>query len=131
MKKTIKVAVMIMAMMMLLTIGGCSEANRVSSNLALEADNFNIVRQVTVINCIQGDVLFQLTGKISITKDNADNQLEIVIEDEGAYKKGIFGLADNVTYTVIDLENVGVSKYKYTLNYNPNMWIPIEFKNID
>ena len=61
MKKTIKVAVMIIAMIMLLTIGGCSEANRVSSNLALEADNFNIVRQVTVINCIQGDVLFQLT----------------------------------------------------------------------
>lgn len=75
MKKTIKVAVMIITMMMVLTIGGCSEANRVSSNLALEADNFNIVRQVTVINCIQGDVLFQLTGKISITKDNADNQL--------------------------------------------------------
>jgi len=48
---------------------GCdqNQANMVSYNLSQEADNFNVVRQLTVINCIQGDVLFQMTGKMSIT----------------------------------------------------------------
>lgn len=109
-----------------------TQATRVTYNLSQEADNFNRVRQVTVINCIQGDVLFQMTGKISIKADRADNQLEIVIEDEkGNYKKGIIGLSDNVTYVVDDLDVADVSNYKYTLNFNPKMWIPIEFETID
>ena len=60
------------------TLTGCStEAERVSYNLSQQAENFNVVRQLTVINCIEGDVLFQMTGKMSITADTADNQLEI------------------------------------------------------
>ena len=116
---------------MALALGGCSEADKVSKNLSLEADNFNIVRQLTVINCLEGDVLFQMTGKMSIKADSADNQLEIIVEEEGKYKKHFVGLSDNVTYVVEDLDVNNVSKYKYTLNYNPKMWIPIEFENID
>ena len=114
------------------TTCGCSEASRVSSNLSKQADNFNDVRQVTVINCLQGDVLFQMTGKMSITADNIDNQLEIIVEDEnGEYKKHFIGLSDNVTYVVEDISSGDVSKYKYTLNFNPNMWIPVEIDVID
>lgn len=114
--------------------GGCAtEAERVSYNLSQEADNFNIVRQLTVINCIEGDVLFQMTGKLSITADTADNQLEIIAEDDGTYVKHFVGLSDNVTYIVEDL-NLGdnaVSRYKYTLNFNPKMWLPVEIETID
>lgn len=113
---------------------GCSEAARVEYNLTEEADNFNVVRQLTVINCLQGDVLFQMTGKMSITADTSDNQLEIIIEnDDGTYAKHFVGLSDNVTYTIEDL-NLGkneVEKYKYTLNFNPKMWIPFEVETID
>ena len=112
----------------------CSEASRVESNLTKEADNFNVVRQLTVINCLQGDVLFQMTGKMSIIADVGDNQLEIIVEnDDGNYTKHFVGLSDNVTYTVEDL-NLGandVEKYKYTLNFNPKMWFPAEVETID
>ncbi len=117
----------------LLSLTACqSEAEKVSYNLSLEADNFNDIRQITVINCLQGDVLFQMTGKMSITADVKDNQLEIVVEDEnGEYKKHFIGLSDNVTYVVEDITSDDVSKYKYTLNFNPNMWIPIEPNYVD
>ncbi len=110
-----------------------TEASRVSYNISQQADNFNIVRQLTVINCIGGDVLFQMTGKLSITADTHDNQLEIIVEDNGSYVKHFVGLSDNVTYVVEDL-NLGeneVSKYRYTLNFNPNMWIPVNIETID
>lgn len=115
---------------------GCSiwqnEADKVSYNLSLEADNFNDIRQVTVINCLKGDVLFQMTGKMSIKADREDNQLEVVVEDEdGNYKKHFIGLSDNVTYVVEDITSGEVEKYKYTLNFNPNMWLPIEIDNVD
>ncbi len=133
MKKKLTV-VLVIAMMAAGVITGCSEKDRVESNLTKEADNFNAVRQLTVINCLEGDVLFQMTGKMSITADTSDNQLEIIVEnDDGTYVKHFVGLSDNVTYVIEDL-NLGkndVEKYKYTLNFNPNMWIPVEVETID
>lgn len=129
MKKKVFIAAVIGAT----ALAGCgTEANRVSYNLSQGADNFNDIRQITVINCLQGDVLFQMTGKMSITADTADNQLEVIVEDEkGEYKKHFIGLSDNVTYVVEDVTSGDVEKYKYTLNFNPEMWLPYEVETID
>lgn len=135
MKTRLIVAITLLAVMSAL-LTGCieTEKDRVNYNLTQEADNFNIVRQVTVINCIEGDVLFQMTGKMSIKADTSDNQLEIIVENEdGSYVKHFVGLSDNVTYVVEDL-NLGaneVEKYKYTLNFNPKMWFPFNADTID
>ena len=133
--KKAKISLAILSVLLTTTVlTGCgTEAQRVSYNLSQQADNFNVVRQLTVINCIEGDVLFQMTGKMSITADTADNQLEIIVEDNGTYVKHFVGLSDNVTYVVEDL-NLGaneVNKYKYTLNFNPKMWIPYDVETID
>lgn len=134
MKNTKIISAIFAVALSLAAFTGCeTEAQRVSYNLSQQADNFNIVRQLTVINCIEGDVLFQMTGKMSITADTADNQLEIIVEDDGTYVKHFVGLSDNVTYVVEDL-NLGaneVNKFKYTLNFNPNMWIPYDVETIE
>lgn len=131
MKKLISILLAIV-MVVCLCCGCDTQANRVSYNLSQQADNFNCVRQVTIINCLQGDVLFQMTGKLSITADTADKQLEIVVEDEyGNYKKHFIGLSDNVTYVVEDITSSDVSNYKYTLYFNPNMWLPYEIDTVD
>jgi len=129
MKKALIAAILLTV----LCLTGCeTEAQRVSYNISQEADNFNTIRQITVINCIQGDVLFQMTGKMSITADVSDNQLEVIVEDDnGKYKKHFIGLSDNVTYVVEDVTDGDVSKYHYTLNFNPKMWIPVDIKKID
>ena len=130
MKKKILVTALTVAMT--LPFVGCSQASRVSSNLSKEANNFNDVRQLTVINCLQGDTLFQMTGRMSITADVEDNQLEVVVEEsDGEYKKHFVGLSDNVTYVVEDITAGDVENYKYTLNFNPKMWLPVEADTID
>lgn len=131
MKKTLKI--LLIALALAGALSGCGrEASKVSHNLSMEADNFNDVRQITVINCLQGDVLFQMTGKMSINEDREDNQLEVIVETEhGEYKKHFIGLSDNVTYVVEDITEGDIEKYKYTLNFNPEMWIPLEADRID
>lgn len=130
MKKKLTIATI--TILALLTFTGCSEADRVSHNLSQEADNFNVVRQLTVMNCIQGDILFQMTGKMSIKADSAEKQLEVTVENsDGSYQKHFVGLSDNVTYVVEQKNYKNVDKYQYSLNYNPKMWIPIELENID
>ena len=116
---------------------GCvleDENDRVNYNITKQADNFNIVRRVTVINCIQGDTLFQCEGRMSIKADTMDNQLELLVENpDGTFCKHFIGLSDNVTYVIEDL-NLGeneVDKYAFTITYNPNMWIPVSVETID
>lgn len=49
-----------MAVMLALGMAGCgTEASRVNYNLTQQADNFNVVRQLTVINCIEGTFCFK------------------------------------------------------------------------
>lgn len=48
---------------------GCeTQSDRVSYNISKQADNFNVIRQITVINCIQGDVLFTHTADMLASK---------------------------------------------------------------
>lgn len=133
-RNKLEIAIMVFLMTVLvITLSGCREADKVSYNISLEADNFNTIRQITVINCIKGDVLFQMTGKMSITADTQDNQLEVTVEDEyGRYRKHFIGLSDNVTYVVEDITDTPkVSEYHYTLNFNPKMWIPYGVDYVD
>lgn len=130
MKKITMIFVAMIFIAILLT--GCTQADRVSSNLSKEADNFNVVRRLTVINCIQGDVLFQMTGKMSLQVDTTGGKIDVIVEDEnGNYQKHFVGLSDNVTYTIEQLESKNVSNYKFTLNYNPKMWIPVDVKKFE
>ena len=130
----ISIATILLVIMCIVTIfTGCdTEAKRVNHNITEEAENFNVYRRVTVINCIKGDTLFSIEGRMNIEADTKDNQLELIVEvDEGEYKKHFIGLSDNVTYTVEDISGSEVSKYHYEINYNPNMWIPHEMEYID
>ena len=47
------------------------------------------------------------------------------------YKKCIVGLSDNVSYLTEDLYSQDVSNYKFTMNFNPKMTIPVEVDTID
>ena len=133
MKKIIILTLVLVLVAMTMT--GCfweRESDIASYNLSLEADNFNVIRQLTVIDCITGDVLFQMTGKISILADVSDNQLEVIVEDEdGNYQKHFIGLSDNVTYVVEQLRGKDVNQYKYVINFNPKMWLPVTIETVD
>lgn len=117
---------LIVVVLLLVTVlAGCSQADKVSQNMSEESDNFNVVRKVTVINAIKNDIIFQMSGRMSIKADKEDSQLEIVVEEkDGKYQKHIIGLSDNVSYVVEDVTTKNVSKYQYEINYNPKMWIP-------
>jgi uncharacterized membrane protein YciS (DUF1049 family) len=131
--KLLLTLVFVLLIILFIVLTGCqSESDKVSYNLSLEADNFNVIRKLTVINSIANDVLFQMEGKISIKADTADKQLEITVEDEnGKYQKHFVGLSDNVTYIVEQTRAKNTDKYKYILNFNPKMWIPVTVNTVN
>ena len=127
MKKIISV---LLAIVMVLTIVGffvgCTQADRVSSNLSQDADNFNITRRLAVINCRSDKPVFELIGNFSIETDTVDNQLEVIVEyEKGLYKKHFIYLNEWITYTVEDVSGAYVDNYHYEFNYLPEMINPI------
>ncbi len=110
------------------TTTGCREAERVTYNVSKEADNFNVMRRLAVINTVSGEPVFELVGRFSITADTEDNQLEVIVEvDDGKYKKHIVGLNQATTmYVVEDINGADVNKYKYEINYLPEMLQPFD-----
>nr|DAG37800.1 MAG TPA: Lysis protein [Caudoviricetes sp.] len=105
----------------ILTLTGCSQSYRVSENISQEANNFNVVRRITVINARTDTVLLQLTGTFSL-RNNSDNELEVICElEDGKYQKHYVYLNEYTLYVVEDLSGSNVSKYSYELNFLPEM----------
>lgn len=105
----------------ILTLTGCSQSYRVSENISQEANNFNVVRRITVINARTDTVLLQLTGTFAL-KNNSNNELEVICElEDGKYQKHYVYLNEYTLYVVEDLSGSNVSKYSYELNFLPEM----------
>lgn len=111
----------------LLTLTGCREATRVSWNVSKEADNFNVVRRVTVINTRTDKCILQMVGRISI-QDVTDG-IAVLVEinkEEGIYQKHYIYLNDWTMYTVEDVSGVSVSPYAYEIEFMPQTLAPVK-----
>ena len=133
MKKVLAIILaIILIVAMVGTASGCTEVEQVSYNVSQEADNFNVIRRLTVINTRSDKPAFELVSAFSLTVDSMDNQLEIVCETgKGEYKKHFIGLNDETMYVVEDISGAEVSKYHYEVNFLPQQIVPITFTSKD
>lgn len=117
-------AVVIAVVMMI----GCGrQAYRVSHNISKQADNFNVMRRLTVINTRTDKCMLQMTGRFSI-QNEGNNELAVIVEldrSKNMYQKHFVYLNEWTTYTVEDLNGVKVSKYDYELEFMPQTLIPV------
>ena len=135
MKKT-KLSKIIVGMILAVSVfslTGCGrEAERVSYNVSQQADNFNVVRRLTVINTRSHKPMFELIGNFSLKVDHEDNQLEVTCETgKNEYKKHFVGLNDETAYVVEDIGGANVDKYKYEVNFLPETIQPLTITSID
>lgn len=122
--KRFLLVVVIIAMVFVLS--GCNEADRVSVNIGKEADNFNVVRRITVFNIRTDTVLMQMTGKMSL-QNNSSNELVVLVEvEKGTYQKHFIYLNEYTMYTVEDLNGTEVSPYAYELEFLPQALQPVK-----
>lgn len=119
-----KFVILISLMAVEVSLSACTEAEKVSYNVSKEADNFNVVRRVAVINTRTDKVEFEVIGNISVDTSN-ENKLVIIAETgKDTYKKHLVNMTDWNMYVVEDLEGADVNKYRYEVNYMPESIIP-------
>lgn len=122
MKKAIgTVAVLLIAVGLLLGLTGCRESERVSYNIGVEADNFNVYRRLTVINARTDTVLLTLEGTFALA-NNSTSELEVIVEvGDHTYQKHFVYLNEYTLYVVEDISGADVDKYHYEINFLPQM----------
>lgn len=122
---------LIMLAALAMCLSGCGrESERVSHNIAQEADNFNVLRRVVVINTRTDKAEFECIGRIAV--EVGSKRLNIIVEtDKGKYQKHIVNLTGNNMYIVEDLGGAEVNKYKYEINYLPEMIQPFDIVTKD
>lgn len=125
-KSLLAVLVALGIVALLLSMTGCGrESERVSYNIAQEADNFNVIRRVVVINTRTDKAEFECIGRISVEIES--KRLNVIVEtDKGVYKKHIINLTGNNMYIVEDIGGAKVNQYKYEINYLPETIQPID-----
>lgn len=128
-KRTIVILAMLAIMIAAFT--GCRESSRVSYNIGVEADNFNVTRRLEVLNARTDKPVFELIGNFSVA-NNETNELEIIVEvNPGVYKKHFIYLNEWTIYVIEDVSGAYVDKYHYEVNFLPEMIVPVEFQSTD
>lgn len=113
-------------------LAACQEddARIASHNISKAADNFEVLRKVVFYNGITDQIMYELEGRCSITADRADRQLETTCKiGPNQYRKDFLGLADNVSYMVLQSETIDVSVYHFRRTFKPQSVVPdIDFR---
>ncbi len=121
MKKIIVLLIMVMALC------GCNtDAETATYNIKQDAEQFKVIRRVIFINNITGEYLFQAEGNCSVETNNEASRLELTCKTgEDRYKVHYFGLSDNTSYLVEQMEWREVDKYRYKIIFKPKSIVPI------
>ena len=112
--------------LLVLSFAGCNQADRVSSNISKEADNFNVIRRLSVINARTDKPVFELIAAFSLS-NNSNNELTVTCQTgPSEYKKHFVYLNQWTIYVVEDVSGASVSPFRYEINFLPEMLLPVE-----
>lgn len=125
MDKIKKLSLLIVLVLCITLITGCSDADVVNQNLTQDADNFKVYRHIVFINNVTGEYLLEITGFCNITADVADKQLETICKDNnGGYIKNFLGVNETATYFVEQIDPKYVNDKQYKIVFKPSTLIP-------
>jgi len=125
--KNVKIVI---AMLLVAVLAGCSDAEVASNNLSKAADNFEINRRVIFYNGITGEYMLTIEGRCSLGSGTSTKSLTVTCKTGASeYKKHFLGLSDNVTYFAEQLQAASVSAYHYRVIFKPQTILPdVDFK---
>lgn len=116
MKKIIVVMLVLVCLVSCLT-ACATEATNVNYNLSQAADNFEVVRRITVYNARTDKIIMEMEGLMSIS-NNATSELVVTCRTSPTeYKKNYVLLNEYVIYVVEDITGTVTDPYHYKVHF--------------
>ena len=96
---------------------GCTAAENVNHNLSQAADNFQVVRKITVYNARTDLIVMEMEGLMSLS-NSATNELVVTcMTGPGEYRKNYIYLNEYVIYVVEDITGTVTDPYHYKVHF--------------
>ncbi len=113
-----RIMTMLVILMALFALAGCSQAENATVQLKNDADEFRVVRRITVINLRTDAVLYEIEGRISYTVET-DGDFSIVAKTgENTFKRDTIGVGqagNGISYIVEQIEPLEEDPYHYEI----------------
>jgi hypothetical protein len=113
-----KIICLLLVVLMVATIMcGCTAAENVNHNLSQAADNFQVVRRITVYNARTDMIVMEMEGIMSLSNTSTSELVVTCMTGPNQYKKNYVYLNDYVIYVVEDITGTITDPYHYKVHF--------------
>ena len=95
----------------------CNAATNVNHNLSQAADNFQVVRKITVYNARTDLIVMEMEGYMSLTNNSTNELVVTCMTGPNEYKKNYIYLNEYVIYVVEDITGTATDPYHYKVHF--------------
>lgn len=110
-------AVLLVILCLMGCLAGCSEADNVNHNLSQAADNFQVVRKITVYNARTDLIVMEMEGLMSLSNTSTNELVVTCMTGPDQYKKNYIYLNEYVIYVVEDITGTVTDPYHYKIHF--------------
>ena len=111
------IALILVALIAIFAFAGCTAADNVNHNLSQAADNFQVVRKITVYNARTDLIVMEMEGYMSLSNSSTNELVVTCMTGPNEYKKNYIYLNEYVIYVVEDITTPDIDPYHYTVHF--------------
>ena len=112
-----KIVFVLLIVVSLLCFASCAASDIVNNNLSHAANNFEVVRKITVYNARTDLIVMEMEGYMSLS-NNETNELVVTCKTgANEYKKNYVYLNEYVIYVVEDVTGTVTDPYHYKVKF--------------
>ena len=117
MKRIIALILVFICALGSLTLCSCTAAENVNHNLSVSADNFEVLRKITVYNARTDLIIMEMEGYMSLSNNSTSELVVTCKTGPGEYKKNYVYLNEYVIYVVEDMDATDTDPYHYKIKF--------------
>ena len=119
MKKIIcfSLAILFVFLLCVFAFTGCDAASTVNHNLSQAADNFQVLRKITVYNARTDLIVMEMEGFMSLSNSSTSELVVTCMTGPNEYKKNYIYLNEYVIYVVEDITGTTTDPYHYKVHF--------------
>lgn len=117
MKKIIALVLILVCAFGVISLCSCSAASNVNHNLNAAADNFEVLRRITVYNARTDLIILEMEGYMSLSNNSTNELVVTCMTGPSQYKKNYVYLNEYVIYVVEDMDSTGTDPYHYKIKF--------------
>ena len=95
----------------------CTAATNVNHNLSHAADNFQVLRKITVYNARTDLIVMEIEGYMSLSNTSTNELVVTCMTGANEYKKNYIYLNDYVIYVVEDITGTSTDPFHYKVHF--------------